>query len=361
MRNRFRLIFVGSLVFATTSAFGQAAPAAQTDSMSKSQPAPVVQTAQVATNQPVAMAQAASNSAFDVASVRPSEMPDQAKMMAAMQAGKMPRFGARIDGLRAEYSQMSLKDLVANAYGVKPYQVSGPDFINGQRFDIAAKMPEGSTKDDAPKMLRALLEDRFKLQALTKVEDHPVYALIVGKGGPKLKESAEKAVAIDANAELKPGETKMDGPMGLMIIKRNPDGSSTANLGEQGRFVQRFNPQAGSLHLEGSSVTMKGFAEMLTQFAMMGGNSVSGRQVVDMTELKGFYDVTLDLSLAEMMRNGGGPGGGQGGAAAVAADPGGGGLGLLDSVQKMGLKLDPRKAPVQQVVVTHSEKMPTDN
>ncbi len=345
MTNRSRLALVGGLTFAATSAFGQAAPVAQTAT---------VATASAA--QP-----AASNLAFDVASVRPSEVPDQAKMMAAMQAGKMPRFGAHIDGLRAEYSQMSLKDLVANAYDVKPYQVTGPDFINGQRFDIAAKMPEGSTKDDAPKMLRALLEERFKLQELTKVEDHPVYALIVGKGGPKLKESAEKAVALDPNAELKPGEMKMDGPMGLMIIKRNPDGSSTANLGEQGRFVQRFNPQGGSLHLEGSSVTMKGFAEMLTQFAMMGGNSGSGRQVVDMTELKGYYDVTLDVSLGEMMRNGGGPGGAQGGAAAEAADPGGGGLGLFDSVQKMGLKLDPRKAPVQQVVVLHAEKMPTEN
>ena len=356
MRNRFRLISVGSLIFATTSVFGQAAPAGQTDSMSKAEPAPAVQTAQVATNQPAATAQVASNLAFDVASVRPSEVPDQAKMMAAMQAGKMPRFGAHIDGLRAEYSQMSLHLLVANAYGVKPYQVTGPAFIDGQRFDIAAKMPEGSAKEDAPKMLRALLADRFKLEAQTKTEDRPIYALIVGKSGAKLKESAEKPVAINPDAELKPGEMRMDFGQGLMIVKRNPDGSSTSNMGEQGRYSQRMDMQSKMVHIEGSAVSMKGLAEMLTQMMMSGGNA-SGREVFDKTNLKGYYEVSLDFSIADLMRNSGG----MGGSASEAADPGGGGASLFDSVKKMGLKLDSSKAPVEQVLVMHAEKMPTEN
>jgi uncharacterized protein (TIGR03435 family) len=345
MGTRFALTLVAGLAIAAGAAFGQAAPAV---------PA-------TASDTPAVAAHAGSRPAFDVASVRPSEQIDPQKMMAAMQAGKMPRFGAHIDGLRAENTQMPLRDLVASAYEVKPYQVSGPDFMNGQRFDIAAKMPEGSTKDDAPKMLRALLEDRFKLEAQKKTEDHPVYALIVGKGGAKLKESTDKPVPIDPQAELKPGEMKIDGPMGLMIVKRNSDGSSTANLGDQGRFVQKMD--GGTLHLQGSAVTMKGFAEILTQMTMIGGNQAGTRQVVDMTDLKGYYEVTLDLSLGEMMRGGGAGGaGGPGGAAAEASDPGGGaGMGLFDSVQKMGLKLDPRKAPVEQVVVTHSEKMPTEN
>ena len=52
-----------------------------------------------------------------------------AKLAANMQAGQMPRFGAHIDGSRADYTYMSLKDLIANAYSVKPYQVSGPDWL----------------------------------------------------------------------------------------------------------------------------------------------------------------------------------------------------------------------------------------
>jgi uncharacterized protein (TIGR03435 family) len=294
--------------------------------------------------------------AFDVASVRPSEPLDQGKMMAAMQSGKMPKFDAHIDGLRAEYSQMPLKELVANAYEVKPYQVTGPDVLTGQRFDIVARMPEGSKKEDAPKMLCALLEERFKLEAKKSTEEHPVYALVVGKGGPKLKESTEKPAAIDPEAPLKPGEMKINGPMGLMIVKQNPDGSSTANMGEKGRFVQRFDAQSRTIHMEGSAVTMGGFAEMVTQMMMGGGNANGGRPVVDLTELKGYYQVALDISIAELMRNA--PGGGA--ASGEASDPTGG-ASIFDSVQKLGLKLEPRKAPVEQVVVMHVEKMPTEN
>jgi uncharacterized protein (TIGR03435 family) len=339
MRNRFGIALMGLVLLTRGMTFGQAADGPK---------------AAVA-------APAAATPTFDVASVRPSEQLDQAKIMAAMQAGKMPRFGAHVDGLRAEYTQMPLKELVANAYDVKVYQVSGPDFLNAQRFDIVAKMPEGSTKADAPKMLRALLEERFKLEAQKKTEEHPVYALVVGKGGPKLKESAEKPVAIDPEAPLKPGEMKIDGPQGLMIVKQNGDGSSTANMGEQGRYVQRFDVQARSLHLEGSAISMQGLVEMLTQLMMIGGgNSSTGRQVLNMTELKGYYDVTLDISLAELMRGSGAPGGAAGAAGGEASDPGGG-MGVFESVQKMGLKLEPRKAPVEQVVVSHMEKSPTEN
>ena len=100
---------------------------------------------------------------FEVATVRPSAPLDIPKLQAQMRAGQMPNFGAHIDGLRAEYTYMSLHDLLIYAYNVKPYEVVAPDWMNSEHFDIAARMPEGSTKDDAPEMLKALLIDRFKL------------------------------------------------------------------------------------------------------------------------------------------------------------------------------------------------------
>jgi uncharacterized protein (TIGR03435 family) len=135
---------------------------------------------------------------------------DQAKLVAAMQAGgKMP-VGANIDALRAEFLYLDLKSLMTYAYGVKPYQITGPDWMQTARFDIVGKMPEGSKKEDAPKMLQALLEERFMLKTHRTSAEHPVLALVVGKGGPKLKASADKPVAIDESAPLKPGELKMD-------------------------------------------------------------------------------------------------------------------------------------------------------
>jgi uncharacterized protein (TIGR03435 family) len=295
---------------------------------------------------------------FDVASVRPSPPLDPGKMMAAFQSGQMPKMGPHIEGLRAEYYQMTLQQLIANAYDVKPYQVTGPDAMKGQRFDVVARMPEGSTKDDAPKMLRTLLADRFKLEAAKSTTDKPIYALVVAKGGPKLKESAEKPAPIDLNAPLGPGEVKVDGPYGTMIVKMNKDGSGTANMGERGKFTQRFDMQSRTIHIEGSPVTMAGLAEVMTQFTMSpaAAQTGGGREVQDETGLKGYYEVAFDLSIAEMIRAQS-----QGGAAGTEASDPSGGMSIEDSIGKMGLKLEPKKAPVEQVVVTHLEKMPTEN
>src|SRR6201986_1116979 len=149
--------------------------------------------------------------AFEVATIKPSPPMDVAKIAAALQAGgKMP-IGANVEFLRAEYRYLDLRSLISFAWAVKPYQITGPDWMATTRFDIVAKMPEGSKKEDAPQMLQTLLVERFKLTTHRASSEHPVLALVVGKGGPKLKASAGSPVAIDDSAPLKPGESKMDG------------------------------------------------------------------------------------------------------------------------------------------------------
>ena len=162
-------------------------------------------------------------------------------------------------------------------------------------FDIVAKMPEGSKKEDAPKMLQTLLEERFKLATHRTSAEHPVLALVVGKGGPKLKASAEKPVAIDESAPLKPGELKMDGSDGPVRIKIDmTTGSSVIDMGLKGKMSYRLDPATQTLHVDFSMTTMTGFADMITQlFAQLGGTG--GKQVVDMTGIQGNYDATVDL------------------------------------------------------------------
>ena len=314
--------------------------------------------------------------AFEVATIKPSPPMDPAKIAAALQAGgKMP-IGANVEGYRAEYLYLDLRSLMSYAYGVKPYQITGPDWMATEHFDIVAKMPEGSKKADAPKMLQTLLEDRFKLTTHRASAEHPVLALVVGKGGPKLKASAEKPVAIDESAPLKPGESKMEGSDGPVRVKVDmTTGSSVIDMGLQGKMAFKLDPAKGTMHLDFSMTTMHGFADMVTQlFAQLGGTG--GRQVVDMTGIEGNYDATVDLGLAEIIAMAraagadipaggpagapGGPGG-QGNAPAVASDPSGGGTSLADAVQSMGLKLESRKATVDQLIVDHIEKTPTEN
>src|ERR1700688_4583142 len=90
---------------------------------------------------------------FEVATIKPAAPLDRMKIAAGIQAGQMPKIGAHIDRARAEYTYMAIKDLIGLAYNVKPYQITGPDWIASQRFDIVAKLPEGASKDDAPQML----------------------------------------------------------------------------------------------------------------------------------------------------------------------------------------------------------------
>jgi len=138
-----------------------------------------------------AVAPAQTKPTFEVASIKPAPPLDMAKLRAEIQNGETPRLGARVDGARAEYIYLSIQDLIGLAYQVKSYQITGPDWMANQRFDIFAKLPDGSSKDDVPKMLQALLEDRFKLALHRESKEHPVLALVVGKGGPKMKESPE--------------------------------------------------------------------------------------------------------------------------------------------------------------------------
>src|ERR1035438_2159606 len=165
----------------------------------------------------VALAQTAPT--FEVASIKPAAPLDMMKVAAEVQAGHMPKVGPHVDAARAEYTYMALKELIVVAYKVKPFQITGPDWIATERFDIIAKMPAGSSKDDAPQMLQALLEERFKLTLHRDTKEHPVLALVVGKGGSKMKES-EAGKPLDEDAPLKPGEMKMDtaeGPVRMTV------------------------------------------------------------------------------------------------------------------------------------------------
>lgn len=344
MWNRYGITLAAGLLLAAGITFGQtAAPPA---SPSSAQPAP-------------------SKLAFEVASIKPSAPLNLEKLAQQMRAGKMPNFGARVVGSRAEYDYVSLRDLVALAYDVKGYQVSGPAWMATQRFDILAKMPDGATKAQAPAMLQTLLQQRFNLAVHRETQVHPVLALVVAKGGPKLKE-ALPAKPFDENAPLKPGQMEMNTPNGSGRVTTKPDGSSIIDMGSRG--TMKFTMHDQMIRLDSSSVTMSGFADTLTNILQMGGGG--DRQVVDETGLKGSYQVSVEMSFAsiramwraqgiEMPQAAAGAGAADGSAMPRAPEPGA--SSVYQSVESLGLKLEPRKAPIEQLVVDHVEKTPTAN
>jgi uncharacterized protein (TIGR03435 family) len=84
-------------------------------------------------------------------------------------------------------TNMPLHRIIERAYGVKPFQVTGPGWLDDVRFDIAAKYPPDIKSEDRLIMMRNLLEDRFKMVVHRESKDMPGYALVVAKGHFKLK------------------------------------------------------------------------------------------------------------------------------------------------------------------------------
>ncbi len=78
-------------------------------------------------------------------------------------------------------------DLIAAAYRVRATQVSGPAWLSHQSFDVEAKLRCGAQKEELNAMLQSLLEECFGLKAHRDTRTGQGFALVVGKGGPKLK------------------------------------------------------------------------------------------------------------------------------------------------------------------------------
>ena len=90
---------------------------------------------------------------------------------------------------------ITLKQLVQIAYDVRDYSMSGPTWLDSERFDINAKTPSeiAATKDSQQRgvlfrgAMQALMADRFKLVVHHETRTVPAYALVVAKGGLKVK------------------------------------------------------------------------------------------------------------------------------------------------------------------------------
>src|SRR5205807_2058795 len=100
--------------------------------------------------------------------------------------------GMKIDNKRVDIGYFTMLQLICKAYDVKMYQVQGPAWVtalNGQHFDIVANLPDGATKEQVPEMLQALLKERFKMEIHKESKDQSIYAMVIGKGGLKIKET----------------------------------------------------------------------------------------------------------------------------------------------------------------------------
>jgi uncharacterized protein (TIGR03435 family) len=192
-----------------------------------------------------------------------------------------------------------LKRLVERAYNVRPFQVTGPEWMENVRFDITAKYPENTRSSDRPAMLRTLLEDRFKLATHMETKEMPGYTLVVAKSGLKV-------TPVDSSA-----------------------GSGTSS-----------NDSNNVATLKVTSIQMAELADYLARRL--------DAAVVDRTGATGAYTFELHWSLDDPSA-----GAAARGAAEFAA--------LQEAIGTVGLHLQATKVPVEIVVVDHIERVPTEN
>jgi uncharacterized protein (TIGR03435 family) len=257
---------------------------------------------------------------FEVASVKKS---------APAVAGQV-NIGVHIDSAMVRYSTLPMRSYIRMAYRVSDYQVLGPDWLATENFDIAAKLPEGATRAQLPEMIQSLLAERFKLVLHRDKKEFPVYALVVAKNGPKLKESPPDS-SPGANTTVDVNVTAGRG--GGVIDMGN---GSTIGYGRD--------------RLEAKKVTLSALAVAVERLL--------DRPVVDMTGIAGTYDFSLEYSwdeLRSLVRTS------SGGATELPANPDAPGNSIFTSLAAFGLKLEPRKAPIEVLVVDRIERTPTEN
>jgi uncharacterized protein (TIGR03435 family) len=145
-----------------------------------------------------------------------------------------------VDGNLLRMNNVTLRACITWAYRTTDSQVSGPEWLTSERFDIVAKSESGKPQ---PEMLKAVLEERFKLEVHRETKELTEYALVLAKNGPKLK-------------KVEPGE-----------------GDTTSRRG----------------HLTATRTSMSGLARFLA-----GPNVRLGRPVANKTGLDGVFDFNLD-------------------------------------------------------------------
>jgi uncharacterized protein (TIGR03435 family) len=257
-----------------------------------------------------------------------------------------------VEGARVDIRYMSLWRLILTAYRLKTYQLSGPDWMKTQRFDILAKLPEGGSKDQVPEMLQSLLAERFKLAIHRENKEQPVYALVVGKNGQRLQPPATDA---DAPLPNMPGGRGLYTPGGEGSVDAN--GNFAVTGGALGPMRGGRGADSG-MKMDMLKISMSGLADLLTPH--------EDRPVVDATDLKGFYRFTFVMIPPASSGEGGRKGdlqrdgaGGRGGDTDAPRDIFGDAL--FQALEKAGLKLEKSKAPVATIIVDHLEKTPTEN
>jgi len=252
--------------------------------------------------------------AFEVASVKPANI-SPGGYSAWSKGGP-----GTDDPTRIDYHNISMSGLICHAYGIEYYQIVGPEWITMERYEIAARLPAGTSQEQFHLMLQNLLAERFKLRVHRDRKELPRYSLTVAKNGPRFKPHVNTPPPADGTSSDRP---KASGPM-------KTDGNGYPIL-DAGTTMAMMNGRA-RIRYEDANIAMLA--------GMIAGQLRA--PVNDETGLTGKYDFLLSWGV-------------QAAESENAPD-------LPTAVQEqLGLKLERKKGTVDVIVIDQVERTPTGN
>jgi uncharacterized protein (TIGR03435 family) len=258
---------------------------------------------------------------FEVASVRPA---DRGAGIVAKRGGPGTK-----DPTRLTIENFPLITIVGEAYDLKFYQMTYPEWMFFTRFNIVANVPAGATKEAARVMLQHLLAERFKLKTHRENKEMQVFGMTVGKNGPKFKESPEPET---------PATPDEDRPSPRLTGALKSDGDGYPVLAP-----------GGIMGIIGDLARLRGARMSMPELGQYLAGQLQ-RPVVDETGLQGVYDFTLSWNAR--LSSGAPP----------RPDGSDVGLTLTEALeQQLGLKLQAKKAMIEKLVIDSVEKVPTEN
>jgi uncharacterized protein (TIGR03435 family) len=241
---------------------------------------------------------AADSSSFEVASVQPAA---PTAHLRSMRGGPGSSDPGRID-----YRDVTPELLIVRAFRVRPKEIVGPDWIKDAGFDIAARIPPGTTEDQFRIMLQELLAQRFAMSVHRETKQFPVYVFTAATALPKLQ------------------PTQGIGYSGCRILPKS--GSEKAVTLET--------------LVECRNVTMAALAERMPFFAKV------NMRFVDASHIEGTYDFDVRWTPAPQ----------QNGPSARSVELRAKGA-LFDALERqVGLKVEEQKSSIEIIVVDHIKR-----
>jgi uncharacterized protein (TIGR03435 family) len=265
---------------------------------------------------------------FEAASVKPAPAPTAAIRNHINTGGP-----GTADPGRVDWWSVSMVGFLMEAYDMKPFQISAPDWVTTTKFQLTATVPKGATKEQYRLMLRNLLTERFQMKAHMEKQESDVYVLVIGKNGPKLTEATENPAAV----EVGPPATAND-------LQRDSDGFA---LYPWLHDVMLGGQIHGRTRWRGNHATME---QLIARIRFM-----FNLPLRDETGLKGKYDFVLTYAPSPVASP-------SNSSTANVPDPDvPAAPDIIGAMAQIGLKLELKKELIDRLVIDHLDKLPTEN